>query len=424
MAAVYSAISSPQQRTSEPPTRRYSRIRSKTLSLCSPLVPEDYVAQSMPDASPVKWHLAHTTWFFEEFVLKAFTPGRRPFHPRYAYLFNSYYQTVGQMHERPRRGLLTRPTVNEVRQYREHVDALMQRLLEQRGDDERLLALTTLGLNHEQQHQELLLTDIKHLFSCNPLLPAYRARRAAETIYSAPLQFVSCEGGVCEIGASGKHFCFDNETPRHRVLVEPYALADRLITNGEYLEFVRDGGYRRAELWLSDGWALVNGESWLRPMYWSNALESEFTLTGPQPLDLAAPVAHLSYYEADAFSRWAGARLPTEAEWELAATTLPVSGNLLDRDALHPLGAPDQAGMKQMFGDVWEWTASPYVAYPGYRPASGALGEYNGKFMCSQLVLRGGSCVTPDDHIRATYRNFFYPQARWQFSGVRLARDL
>jgi ergothioneine biosynthesis protein EgtB len=323
--------------------------------------------------------------------------------------------------------LLTRPTVNEVVAYRQHVDEGMLKLLDVRGEDDgQLNPLVKLGLNHEQQHQELMFTDIKHLFSRNPLLPAYTTKPApaSEVRTSAPLQFQELEGGVREIGATGKHFCFDNETPRHRTLVEPYALGDRLVTNGEYLEFVRDGGYRRADLWLSDGWSTVNQESWTRPFYWTPSLDAEFTLRGLQPLDEHAPVCHLSYYEADAFARWAKARLPTEAEWELAAESLPVRGNLLRTDALRPLPAGDQPGLKQMFGDVWEWTASPYVAYPGYRPVAGALGEYNGKFMCNQLVLRGGSCVTPADHIRATYRNFFYPQARWQFMGVRLARDL
>jgi ergothioneine biosynthesis protein EgtB len=292
------------------------------------------------------------------------------------------------------------------------------------ADWERIRPLLLLGLNHEQQHQELLLTDLKHLYSLNPLQPAYRTREISQSLWSAPLKFLPVEGGVREIGASGKHFAFDNETPRHRVLVEPFALADRPVTNGEYLEFVREGGYRRFDLWLADAWNLVNSEGWLRPLYWSPTLDSEFTLNGMRELDLSAPVAHLSYYEADAFARWAGARLPTEAEWELAAASATVAGNLLDSGVLQPIGADDGAGFKQLFGDVWEWTSSPYVAYPGYRPPAGALGEYNGKFMCSQLVLRGGSCATPADHIRATYRNFFYPHARWQFSGVRLARDL
>jgi ergothioneine biosynthesis protein EgtB len=427
MAAVQPAATSHKDRSPEPLACRYSRIRETSLAICKPLEVEDYVVQSMPDASPAKWHLAHTSWFFEQFLLKPLLPDYTPFRAGFEFLFNSYYQAVGPMHQRPERGLLTRPTVKEVFEYRRHVDESMLKLLDLKGEDDgQLNPLVKLGLNHEQQHQELMLTDIKHLFSRNPLLPAYTTKPppAIEVRTSAPMQFHELEGGVREIGATGKHFCFDNETPRHRTLVEPYALGDRLVTNGEYLEFVRDGGYRRAELWLSDGWSTINQEGWTRPFYWTPALDAEFTLRGLQPLDEHAPVCHLSYYEADAYARWAQARLPTEAEWELAAESLPVRGNLLRTDALRPLPAGDQPGMKQMFGDVWEWTASPYVAYPGYRPVSGALGEYNGKFMCNQLVLRGGSCVTPADHVRATYRNFFYPQARWQFMGVRLAREL
>lgn len=412
----------------------YTRIRRGSTVICEPLQTEDYVVQSMADASPVKWHLAHTSWFFEQFILKLQAREYRAFHPGFDYLFNSYYQTIGPMHQRPQRGLLTRPTVAQVLQYRAHVDEHMLDLLgsldryaPQQSD--RINALVTLGLNHEQQHQELMLTDLKHLFSCNPLLPAYRAPAPASTSSADALRFISLDGGVREIGASGKHFCFDNETPRHRTLVESYALGDRPITNAEYLEFVRAGGYRRAGFWLSDGWSIVSGENWSRPLYWTESLDTEFTLAGLQPLNPAAPVCHLSYYEADAFARWAGARLPTEAEWELAATALPVTGNLKHdsngHSPLHPVPVENaQSGLKQMYGDVWEWTSSSYNAYPGYRAPAGALGEYNGKFMCNQLVLRGGSCVTPADHVRATYRNFFYPQARWQFMGVRLARNL
>ncbi len=408
---------------------RYSRIRATSAAICAPLEIEDYVVQSMPDASPAKWHLAHTSWFFESFLLKPHLRGYAPFDKAFDYLFNSYYQTLGPMHERPHRGLLTRPTVAEVMRYRAHVDEHMRRLLEDESGNDRVAELATLGLNHEQQHQELMLTDIKHLLSRNPLLPAYR--KASHNFLDrqpAPVRFVTFEGGIGEIGATGKHFCFDNEMPRHRVLTERYALADRLVTNAEYLEFVRDGGYRRADCWLSDGWATVSTERWTRPLYWSEALDAEFTLAGLQPLDPAAPVCHLSYFEADAFARWSGARLPTEAEWELAAVGTKVEGNLLGEVAaapLHPQAAGDSTErIRQFFGDVWEWTASPYVAYPGYRPAGGALGEYNGKFMCNQFVLRGGSCVTPVDHVRATYRNFFYPHTRWQFMGLRLARDL
>ena len=424
MAAPQPVLVLPETRPAEVLAARYSRIRRVSLEICEPLQTEDFVVQSMPDASPTKWHLAHTSWFFEQFLLKPLLAGYRAFHPDFEYLFNSYYQSVGRMHARPQRGLLTRPTVDEVLRYREHVDEHMQKLLRARPDDEKLLAVGTLGVNHEQQHQELMLTDIKHLFSLNPLLPAYRPGADEPNDAAAPMHFIPFDGGIREIGASGKHFCFDNELPRHRTLVEPYALADRLVTSGEYLEFIRDGGYRRPEFWLSDGWSTVVREGWTRPIYWRESLDSEFTLHGLQPLRIAAPVCHVSFYEVDAFARWAGARLPSEAEWELAAESLPVIGNLLNSGALHPIAAGVQAGMKQMFGDVWEWTASPYSAYPGYQPPPGALGEYNGKFMCNQLVLRGGSCATPADHVRASYRNFFYADARWQFMGVRLARNL
>jgi ergothioneine biosynthesis protein EgtB len=424
MAASQPVLVLPETRPAEVIAARYSHIRRVSLEICEPLQTEDFVVQSMPDASPAKWHLAHTSWFFEQFLLEPLLSGYRAFHPDFEYLFNSYYQTVGRMHARPQRGLLTRPTVQEVLSYREHVDEHMQKLFRARPEDEKLLSVATLGVNHEQQHQELLLTDIKHLFSLNPLLPAYRPGAAEANDAAAPMHFIPFDDGIREIGASGKHFCFDNELPRHRILVEPYSLADRLVTNGEYLEFIRDGGYRRPEFWLSDGWSTVVREGWTHPIYWSESLDSEFTLHGLQPLRTAVPVCHVSFYEADAFARWAGARLPSEAEWELGAESLPVIGNLLNTGALHPTAAGVQPGMKQMFGDVWEWTASPYMAYPGYQPPPGALGEYNGKFMCNQLVLRGGSCATPADHIRATYRNFFYADARWQFMGVRLARNL
>ncbi len=424
MATPQPVLVFPETRPAEVLSARYSHVRRVSRDICAPLQTEDFVVQSMPDTSPAKWHLAHTSWFFEQFLLKPMLTGYRAFHADFEYLFNSYYQSVGRMHERPQRGLLTRPTVEEVLRYREHVDEHMRKLFRTRPEDERLLSVATLGLNHEQQHQELILTDIKHLFSRNPLLPAYSAGGEESEDAAAPMHFISFEGGVREIGASGKHFCFDNELPRHRTLVEPYALADRLVTNAEYLEFIRDGGYRRPEFWLSDGWSTVQREGWTRPIYWSEGLDREFTLHGLQPLRGATPACHLSFYEADAFARWAGARLPTEAEWELAAESLPVIGNLLNSGALHPVAAGVQPGLKQMFGDVWEWTSSPYVAYPGYQAPPGALGEYNGKFMCNQVVLRGGSCVTPADHIRATYRNFFYADARWQFMGVRLARNL
>jgi ergothioneine biosynthesis protein EgtB len=405
---------------------RFAQVRTLTNALCTPLQPEDFVVQSMPDASPVKWHLAHTSWFFERFVLRTFVPAYRVFDPQYDYLFNSYYQSLGTMHARAERGLLTRPTTAQVMQYRAHVDAAMSALLVAHKEDEQIAAVTALGLNHEQQHQELLLTDLKHLFSRNPLHPAYRRSRATQARRACvPLRFVSFAGGIVAIGANDAEFSFDNERLRHRVLLAPFALANRPVTNAEFTEFIRDRGYARPELWLSDGWSLVQQERWQHPLYWSDGLESEFTLAGEAALEGAAPACHLSYYEADAYARWAGARLPTEAEWEHAASTVPLSGHFLESGELHPLAgdasSPDT--LQQIFGDVWEWTSSAYAPYPGYRPAAGALGEYNGKFMCNQFVLRGGSCATPSDHIRTSYRNFFYPHARWQFTGLRLARD-
>jgi ergothioneine biosynthesis protein EgtB len=408
-------------------TEQYRQVRNATLALCATLSAEDYVIQSMPDASPAKWHLAHTSWFFEEFVLQQANP-QYAFHNRdYRFLFNSYYNAVGPMHTRASRGLLSRPTVAEVFAYREYVDDRMTELLEQglTADSARVV---TLGLNHEQQHQELLLTDIKHLFACNPLLPAF-THHTPQPVRAAPvLTFRGFDGGLVEIGHQGADFTFDNELPRHRVFLQPFALASRPATNAEYLEFIHAGGYRNAALWLSDGWATVQREQWTRPAYWADSLHAEFTLNGGlRELDPHAPVCHLSCYEADAFARWAGARLPTEFEWEFASCVAapPAKGNFVESRHWHPIvSPPDDAPLLQMFGDVWEWTQSAYSPYPGYRPAAGALGEYNGKFMVNQLVLRGGSCATPRSHIRPTYRNFFNPAARWQFSGVRLARDL
>jgi ergothioneine biosynthesis protein EgtB len=423
MAAVGAAI------RSDPPSpaslqTRFGHVRAMTEALCTPLQPEDFVPQSMPDASPAKWHLAHTTWFFEQFVLRALDPSHRVFNPQFEYLFNSYYQSLGEPFTRSKRGLLTRPTTAEVMQYRAYITEAMTQLLNVRGDDERIAALTVLGLSHEQQHQELLLTDIKHLFSCNPLLPAYQERARRESQDATPLRFISYGGGISEIGAKDGDFSFDNERPRHRILLEPFALANRPVTNAEYKAFILDGGYARPEFWLSDGWGVVQDEHWRHPLYWSATLESHFTLAGEIALNPNEPACHLSYYEADAFARWAGARLPTEAEWEHAATRAPIAGNLLESGQLHPRACESTGGeIAQLFGDVWEWTSSAYAPYPGYRPAAGALGEYNGKFMCNQLVLRGGSCATPASHIRASYRNFFYPHTRWQFSGLRLARD-
>jgi ergothioneine biosynthesis protein EgtB len=402
---------------------RYRRVRQQSLYLCESLQTEDFVAQSMPDVSPTKWHLAHTSWFFENFLLVPHLSGYRQFDERFDYLFNSYYYTVGQMHLRSQRGLLTRPTVAEVRAYREHVDAQMDRLLDGAAGT-RLDHLLTLGLNHEQQHQELMLTDIKHVLSVNPLQPAYRDDLATPAGVAGPLDWHGFPEGVHEIGSGGNSgFCFDNETPRHRIFLRPFALASRPVTNAEYREFIEDGGYRDVAGWLSDGWAWIRREQIDRPLYWSADLESEFTLGGLRAIDPHAPVSHLSFYEADAYARRAGHRLPTEAEWEIAAAGQEAAGNLADTELLHPAPAASDSGLRQMYGDVWEWTASPYASYPGFQPLAGSLGEYNGKFMCNQMVLRGGSCATPADHIRATYRNFFYPESRWQFSGLRLAKD-
>jgi ergothioneine biosynthesis protein EgtB len=407
------------------PETEYRRVRGATLGLCATLAPEDTVAQSMPDASPVKWHLAHTTWFFEEFLLAHFEPGYRRFREGWDFLFNSYYQTVGPMHARPQRGLLTRPTLQEIVDYRAHVDDAMCVLLARRGDDPGTMARVTLGLNHEQQHQELLLTDIQHLFSLNPLQPVFRAATVAAKRETPPLRFIEGRQGIVEIGHAGGGFAFDNELPRHRRLLHPHAIANRCVTNAEFREFIDDGGYRTPALWLAEGWDSVQREGWAHPLYWDDDLASAFTLSGRCTIEPTAPVSHIGFFEADAFARWAGARLPTETEWEAAAQDLPAAGNFADAGFLRPLPAQEDARANplQMFGDVWEWTSSPYVGYPGYRPAAGALGEYNGKFMCGQWVLRGGSCATPAGHVRASYRNFFYPAARWQFSGLRLARD-
>jgi ergothioneine biosynthesis protein EgtB len=403
---------------------RFRLVRAATLALSEPLSPEDYVVQSMPDASPTKWHLAHTTWFFEEFVLQHAVPGYKFHDDQFRYLFNSYYNTVGPMHSRPHRGLLSRPTVEQVLAYRARIDERMNVLLQREDLSPEILDVITLGLNHEQQHQELLLTDLKHLFSCNPLLPAY-VRESATPLRSSPaLSFKSFDGGLIEIGHEGDEFSFDNERPRHRTYTTAFHLANRAITNGEYLEFVRAGGYENPVHWLSDGWATVQREGWKRPIYWSASLDREFTLTGLRGLNPHSPVCHLSYYEADAFAHWAGARLPSEAEWELAANEAPVRGNFVENRRWHPEPASSDNSLLQMFGDVWEWTQSAYAPYPGFKPAKGALGEYNGKFMVNQLVLRGGSCATPASHIRASYRNFFGPAARWQFTGLRLARDV
>lgn len=411
----------------------YLATRQTTEALVAQLAPEDQVVQAMPDASPTKWHLAHTTWFFETFLLKPFLAGYTALHPDYEYLFNSYYDSVGERHPRQTRGLLSRPTVAEVLQYRARIDAAMGDLIAttEIGADGAVSSLIQLGINHEQQHQELILTDILNLFACNPLRPVYQEHRPAHHLRadsSPPLNWVSFDGGIDQIGHQDSGFAFDNESPRHEVLLRSFRLASRLVTNSEWCGFIDDGGYRRPELWLSDGWSAATSDGWQAPLYWERGHKGrwrQMTLCGLQDLDGDAPVCHVSYYEADAYARWLGERLPTEAEWEVAASTVPPSGNLLRSGALQPLSAqdpePGRSPLVQLFGDVWEWTASPYLPYPGFQPASGAVGEYNGKFMCNQMVLRGGSCLTPDEHIRPTYRNFFYPHQRWQMSGVRLA---
>ncbi|MBI1328634.1 MAG: L-histidine N(alpha)-methyltransferase [Alphaproteobacteria bacterium] len=402
---------------------RYLAVRAQTEMLAAPLSPEDQNLQSMPDASPVKWHRAHTTWFFETFLLKP-RADYAPFDPAYEYLFNSYYEAVGPRHPRPQRGLLSRPSASEVSAYRRHVDAAMSELLAE--GDENLTGLIELGLNHEQQHQELLLTDILHAFAQSPLKPAWRARDIAPGRPPETLDYIRFDGGEVSIGHAGDGFAFDNEGPRHQVLLRPFAISNRLATNGEWLEFVEAGGYQQPQHWLADGWATVNAQGWRAPLYWSlhEGVWHQMTLAGLQPLDLAAPVAHVSYYEADAYARFRGKRLPTEFEWEHAANHCGQTANLFDADVLHPKATRAAKGvLAQMFGDVWEWTGSAYLPYPGFRASADAVGEYNGKFMINQMVLRGGSCITPEDHIRASYRNFFYPHMRWQFSGVRLADD-
>lgn len=404
---------------------RYLKVRRATQALVAPLSAEDQCVQSMPDASPVKWHLAHTSWFFETFLLTPHLAGYRPFDPRFAFLFNSYYEALGPRQPRPQRGLLTRPSADEIAAYRLHVDEAMTRLLADPPAE--AAGLLELGLAHEQQHQELILMDVKHLFGQSPLKPAY-APAAALPVGAdpGPAAAVGFGGGLVEIGHDGQGFAFDNEGPRHRVYLQPFRLADRLVTNAEWLAFMEDGGYRRPELWLADGWACVQERGWAAPLYWEQGEAGwlAMTLQGLRALAPHAPVAHVSYYEADAYATWAGARLPTEAEWEHAAAGLPVRGNFWGEGQFGPAAAGAPTGsLRQMFGDVWEWTRSAYCPYPGFQPAPGAVGEYNGKFMSGQMVLRGGACVTPDEHVRATYRNFFHPAQRWMFSGVRLAWD-
>jgi ergothioneine biosynthesis protein EgtB len=405
----------------------YSRVRKDSEALAAPLSDADATVQSMPDASPAKWHLAHTTWFFETMALKPNVPGYQVFDEAYNFLFNSYYESVGERQPRPRRGMITRPSLDEILAYRSHVDAAMERLIVS-GPAADVGKLIELGLHHEQQHQELLLTDILHLFAQNPLRPAYRDP-APLPVASGPGEtaYVSFDGGIIEIGHGGESFAYDCEGPRHQTLIRPFRLADRCVTNAEWLAFMADGGYRDPLLWLSDGWALILEHRWSAPLYWEerDGEWGSMTLRGFQPVDPDAPVTHVSYFEADAFASWAGKRLPTEAEWEHASLTTNAQGVFADGGAgrLRPAPAKAGPGLRQMFGDVWEWTQSPFTPYPGFRTAEGAVGEYNGKFMCGQFVLRGGSCATPTGHIRPTYRNFFQPDKRWQFSGLRLAED-
>lgn len=411
---------------------RFRAVRDLTTRLCRNLQPEDFVVQSCPDVSPTKWHLAHTTWFFETFVLKVWMPSYRTEVPQYAYLFNSYYNAAGDMHRRDLRGLISRPTVAETYHYRTTVDECLTKLLEDADDAllEAIEPVLVLGLNHEQQHQELLITDIKHVFAQNPLYPVFEPetgkRQAAKV---TPQRFVEFDEAMVTIGHAGAGFSYDNEGPQHRAFVPAFSLSDRPVTNGEYLAFIDAGGYTRPEFWLSLGWTTVQEQRWEAPLYWVKREDGwwNFTLAGFRPVDESEPVTHISYFEADAYANWDGARLPTEFEWERAASAQPIDGNFVDSDRFHPAPAPSRSNDGQLFqiyGDVWEWTRSAYLPYPGYRAAPGALGEYNGKFMCNQMVLRGGSCATSRDHIRPTYRNFFQPEKRWQFTGLRLARDV
>jgi len=435
-----SFLVSPSASRRERLLEHYTQVRGFSNRLCETLEPEDYVIQTMPEMSPTKWHLAHTSWFFETFVAKPFLPNYHPLHPQYAFLFNSYYNAAGKMHARPQRGLISRPTVKETYVYRQHVDAAMQELLQNVDEKtfQSLEPLVVLGLNHEQQHQELMLTDIKHVFWMNPLRPAFspseppRARDASmpgmpSGATSAP-GWSNYDRGLYFVGHEGAGFCFDNEGPRHQVFLNAFALANRLVTNREYLAFMEDGGYRRPELWLSLGWMVVNERGWTAPFYWEQREGDwwQMTLAGMRPVQPSEPVCHVSYFEADAYARWANARLPTEAEWELGAARVPIEGSFAESARFHPV--PDDFartdGLRQMYGEVWQWTQSAYSPYPGYKPRAGALGEYNGKFMCNQYVLRGASCATPRSHARRTYRNFFPPDARWQFMGLRLANDL
>ncbi len=404
--------------------------RKRTCAIVQPLTCEDMVVQSMEEASPIKWHLGHTTWFFEQFVLLDYLPGYKRFDKSFDYLFNSYYNTIGPQHCRPKRGLLSRPTVDQVFEYRKHVDSGLKALASSDNTNKDLLQVLTIGINHEWQHQELMISDVKHMFSSNPLLPAVypNPEQGKPHQVIAPLGWCRFKGGVASIGAeSGQGFRFDNEQPKHRVFLEPYEIAHRPVSNEQYIAFIEDGGYARHELWLSLGWATVKESGWQHPVYWfrKNNRWHQYTLAGVVEVRPDEPVCHISYYEADAYARWAGARLPTEHEWEHSAAGAGETGLTAEQGVFHPSPMPaDSAGPARFYGDVWEWTSSSYAPYPGFSPPPGALGEYNGKFMCNQYVLRGGSCATPRGHVRRTYRNFFPPESRWQFAGVRLARSV
>jgi ergothioneine biosynthesis protein EgtB len=408
--------------------QNYLTVRQQTEHLCRPLQIEDYVIQSMADVSPAKWHLGHTTWFFETFLLQKYQRGYKPYHETYGYLFNSYYETIGERWARSNRGLLSRPTVQEIFAYRASIDERMRELMETNTLDSNFHFLLELGLNHEQQHEELLVTDIKNVLALNPLKPVYQPQTVRPREDATTNRWLQFAGGLVEIGFAGTEFSFDNERPRHRVWLNDFSLQNRLVTNEEYLQFINDGGYSDFRHWLSDGWALVQQEGWKSPMYWENqdGVWRIMTLSGLRPLDPSEPVCHVSYYEADAYAKWAGKRLPSEAEWEHGAGTIENqvnSGNFVENGYFHPVPASPATSLVQMFGDVWEWTQSAYLPYPGFQPEPGAVGEYNGKFMSDQMILRGGSCATPRNHIRKTYRNFFQCDKRWQFTGIRLASD-
>jgi ergothioneine biosynthesis protein EgtB len=426
MSPSAAASSAPAGAPAAALAERFRAVRAATAALAAPLSPEDCQVQSMPDASPVKWHLAHTTWFFETFVLERNESGFAPFDPAFRVLFNSYYNTVGPQHARPARGLVSRPALERVLAYRAAVEERVLAWLAHGAASAEALAIVEVGLHHEQQHQELILTDLKHALAQSPLRPAYRALAEAPHADVEPLRFERFAEGIRWIGHAGPGFAFDNEAPRHRVLLQPFALASRCATNGEWLAFMAEGGYDRPELWLSDGWAWRQAEAIEAPLYWQrdDGAWTVQTLGGVRAVREDEPVTHVSYYEASAFAEWAGARLPSEFEWETASFEIAPEGNFVERDLLHPAPAAGDARLAQLFGDVWEWTRSDYAPYPGFAPPAGALGEYNGKFMVNQRVLRGGSCATPQSHIRASYRNFFPPTARWQFSGVRLAREI